>query len=169
MKLAGSPQLAQTKRFSTQTKNMYKDRDTNFREHSIFLSEIAKSILEGNTQVLSIPGVREIIALYLLIPYTTHDQLDTGMTSKIPQLDLSEEFINGVNLRNLRDALCHSFATVEKSTGNNTGRIIIDDRSQMNRKTHDAQESKTKGVFIDVKEANEKLQELHSKVINAIK
>lgn len=148
---------------------MYKNRDTNFREHSIFLSEIAKSILEGNAQVLSIPGVREIIALYLLIPYTTHDQLDTGMPSKMPQLDLSEEFINGINLRNLRDALCHSFATVEESIGNQMGRIIIDDRSQMNRKTHDTKESKTKGVFIDVKKANEKLQELHNKVINTIK
>jgi hypothetical protein len=148
---------------------MYKNRDTNFREHSIFLSEIAKSILEGNSQVLAVPGVREIIALYLLIPYTTHDQLDTGMPSKMPQLDLSEEFINGINLRNLRDALCHSFATVEESIGNQMGRIIIDDRSQMNRKTHDTQESKTKGVFIDVKKANEKLQELHNKIINTIK
>jgi len=42
---------------------MIKDRDTNFKEHSIFLSEIAENILAGNDKILSIPGVREIIAL----------------------------------------------------------------------------------------------------------
>ena len=69
---------------------MIKDRDTNFREHSIFLLEIAQNILIKKDYVLSIPGVREIIALYLLIiPYTTHAQLDSGMPSKIPKLDLS--------------------------------------------------------------------------------
>ncbi|POY40179.1 hypothetical protein C3L50_05900 [Flavobacterium alvei] len=147
---------------------MYKDRETNFQEHSIFLSEIAKSILEGDLKILSIPGVSEIIALYLLIPYITNDQLDTGMHLKIPQLDLNEEFINGVNLQNLRNALSHSFVSVEESTEKGIGRIIIDDRSQMNRKNHDEQESKTKGVFIDIIKANEKLQELHNKVINTI-
>jgi len=148
---------------------MIKDRDTNFREHSIFLSEIAQNILNGNDNVLSIPGVREIIALYLLIPYTTYEQLDTGMPSKMPQLDLSQEFMDGVNLRNLRDAICHSFVTVEESSKDKLGRIIIDDRSQMNRKTHSEQVIKTKGVFVDILRAHEKLNELHDKVINSIK
>ncbi len=95
---------------------MTKDRDANFREHSIFLSEIAENILNGNNQILSTPGVREIIALYLLIPYITNDQLYAGMLSEMPKLDLKEEFIPGVNLRDLRDAICHSFVSVEKST-----------------------------------------------------
>jgi hypothetical protein len=148
---------------------MIKDRDTNFREHSIFLSEIAKNILDGKDNILSIPGVREIIALYLLIPYATNDQLDMGMPSKIPQLDLSEEFGDGINLRNLRDTICHSFVSVEESTEDILGRIIIDDRSQMNRKTHNDQECKTKAVCIDILQAHEKLNELHIKVINSIK
>ena len=148
---------------------MIKDRDTNFKEHSIFLSEIAQNILNGNDNILSIPGVREIIALYLLIPYTTSDQLDTGMPSKMPQLDLSEEFMDGVNLRNLRDTICHSFVTVEESSKDKLGRIIIDDRSQLNRKTHNEQVIKTKGVFVDILRAHEKLHELHDKVINSIK
>jgi len=148
---------------------MIKDRDTNFREHSIFLSEIAQNILNGNDNFLSIPGVREIIALYLLIPYTTNEQLDTGMPSKMPQLDLSQEFIDGINLRNLRDTICHSFVTVEESSKDKLGRIIIDDRSQMNRKPHDEQAIKTKGVFVDILQAREKLNELHDLVINSIK
>ena len=147
---------------------MTKDRDTNFREHSIFLSEIAQNILKGNDGILSIPGVREIIGLYLLVPYITHDQLDAGMPSKIPQLDLSEEFVNGVNLRNLRDSICHSFVTVEESHEDRIGRIVIDDRSQLSRKDHDKQEIKTKGVFMDVSQARRRLDELHDKVIKSI-
>lgn len=148
---------------------MIKDRDSNFREHSIFLSEIAQNILNGNDNVLSISGVREIIALYLLIPYATHDQLNAGMASKTPQLDLLEEFMNGINLRNLRDAISHSFVSVEESGEGRVGRIIIDDRSQMNRKTHNEQEFKTKAVSLDILQAHERLNELHSKIINSIK
>jgi hypothetical protein len=148
---------------------MTKDRDTNFREHSIFLSEIAQNILEGNDKILLIPGVREIIALYLMIPYATNQQLDAGMPSKMPKLDLSEEFISGVNLRDLRDTICHSFVTVEESNKDRLGRIIIDDRAQMNRNTHDKQERKTLGVFLEIQQTNKKLKELHSKIINSIK
>ncbi|MGB0427325.1 MAG: hypothetical protein ACPGEC_00180 [Flavobacteriales bacterium] len=148
---------------------MTKDRDTNFKEHSIFLSEIAQHILNGNNNILSIPGVREIIALYLIIPYTTNDQLDTGMPSKMPKLDLSKEFMNGINLKNLRDTICHSFVTVEESSKNKIGRIILDDRAQMNRNTHNKQEVKTKGVFVNVQQTHDKLSELHSEIINSIK
>jgi hypothetical protein len=148
---------------------MIKDRDTNFREHSIFLSEIAQNILNGNDGILLIPGVREIISLYLLIPYATNDQLDAGMPSKMPKLDLSEEFLNGVNLRNLRDTICHSFVTVEESSKDKLGRIFVDDRAQMTRKTHNEQESKTLGVFFEIQETQKKLKELHSRIINSIK
>lgn len=148
---------------------MIKDRDSNFREHSIFLSEIAQNILNGNDKILSIPGVREIIALYLIIPYTTHSQLDAGMPSKMPKLDLSKEFMNGINLRNLRDTICHSFVTVEESTEGKAGRIIIDDRAQMNRKMHNEQEIKTKSVVVDIQHARNKLNELHTEIINSIK
>ena len=122
---------------------MIKDRDTNFREHSIFLSEIAQNILNENDNVLSIHGVREIIAMYLIIPYITNDQLDTGMPSKMPKLELSKEFMNGINLKNLRDTISHSFVTVEESSKEKLGRIILDDRAQITRKAHDMQEIKT--------------------------
>jgi hypothetical protein len=148
---------------------MIKDRDTNFKEHSIFLSEIAQNILDGNDSLLSIPGVREIIALYLLIPYATNDQLDTGMPSGMPKLDLSEEFIVGVTLKNLRDTICHSFVSVEESSKNRLGRIIIDDRAQMTRRTHNDQEIKTLGTILEIQPTHEKLKELHYKIINSIK
>lgn len=148
---------------------MSKDRGTNFKEHSIFLSEIAKNIINGNDKILSVSGVREIIALYLIIPYAANSQLDTGMSSEMPKLDLSKEFMDGINLRNLRDTICHSFVSVEESTTDKLGRIIIDDRAQMNRKLHDAQTIKTRGVFVDIEYANNKLNELHSEIIESIK
>lgn len=148
---------------------MTKNRDTNFKEHSIFLSEIAISVLNGNDKVLSIPGVREIIALYLLTPYITNTQLDTGMPSKMPKLDLSEQFSDEVDLKNLRDAICHSFVSVEESTVERKGRIIIDDRAQMNRNKHDKQDSKTKAICVEIDATNERLKELHNKVIKSIK
>tara|TARA_R110001583_G_scaffold70891_1_gene200170 strand:+ start:226 stop:672 length:447 start_codon:yes stop_codon:yes gene_type:complete len=148
---------------------MIKDRDTNFREHSIFLSEIAQNILNGNDNILSIPGVREIIAMYLIIPYITNDQLDTGMPSKMPKLDLSKEFINEINLENLRNTISHSFVTVEESRKDKLGRIILDDRAQMSRTKHNKQEIKTKGVFVDIQHAHNRLNELHSEIIDSIK
>ncbi len=145
------------------------NRDNNFREHSIFLSEIAQNILDGNDTILSTEGVREIIALYLLIPYITKDQLETGMPSKMPKIDLSEEFLNGVKLENLRNAISHSFVTVEQSNPNKLGRIIVDDRAQMNsRGEHNNLTVKTKVVTFEIKPTHEKLKELHLKVINSI-
>jgi hypothetical protein len=145
---------------------MVKDRETNFKEHSIFLSEIATNILKGNDMCLSVPGVREIIALYLLIPYITPTQLDAGMKSKIPQLDLSDQFTKGVDLKNLRDALCHFFVSVEESTENRIGRLIFDDRAQMTGKDHNVQVKKSGAICIDVQQARERLLELHNNVIN---
>jgi hypothetical protein len=87
----------------------------------------------------------------------------------MPKLDLSEEFINGANLRNLRDAICHSFASVEESSKGKLGRIIIDDRAQMTRKAHNEQEIKTLCVSLEIPQTHKKLKELHSKVINSIK
>jgi hypothetical protein len=144
------------------------DRNTNFKEHSIFQSEVADSILAGNDKVLSIPGVREIIAMYLLIPYMTNDQLDVGTPSKPPQLDISEEITSGVNLKNLRDAICHSFVTVEESSKGMLGRIIIDDRAQMNRRAHDKQTTTTQCVSMDILELHNKLKKLHEKLIKSI-
>lgn len=87
----------------------------------------------------------------------------------MPKLDLSDELINGVNLRNLRDTICRSFATIQESSKEKLGRIIIDDRAQMNRKAHNEQEIKTLGVFLEIPQTHKKLKELHSKIINLIK
>ena len=145
------------------------DRDKNFQEHSIFLSEIAEKILNRDSSVLSIDGVPEIIALYLLVPYITNSQLDTGMPSNIPQLDLTENFSGDINLRNLRDAICHSFVSVEQSNEIRKGSIILDDRAGMKRTQHDKQQIKTKAECVDIDNATAKLKKLHKKIIDSIK
>lgn len=145
-----------------------KDRNENYEEHSIFLSEIAMNILNGDRSFLNIPGVSEIIALYLLVPYATPSQLDQGMSSKMPKLDVFKEFTKNINLKDLRDTICHSFVSVEESTKERLGRIIIDDRALMNRNNHDKQETKTLMANLDIHSTNKKLIELHLEVINSI-
>ncbi|WP_272151824.1 hypothetical protein [Tenacibaculum aiptasiae] len=144
------------------------DRIRNFKEHSIFMSEIAHNLLQGNYAILETPGVREIISLYMLIPYATRSQLDKGEHFIMPKLDIEKEFLHGVKLEDLRNTISHSFVTVEESTPEKNGRIIIDDRAQMGRKEHEAQEVKSLNVNFEINELNNKLKELHKEVIESI-
>ena len=45
--------------------------ENKYNSHAKFLADIAIAILNGNKLVLDVNGVKEIIALYLLIPYIT--------------------------------------------------------------------------------------------------
>lgn len=48
----------------------------NYNEHALFLADIAKAVLGGNRNVLDVNGVKEIIALYWMIPYMSYSTLD---------------------------------------------------------------------------------------------
>lgn len=65
-----------------------------YNEHAIFMSRIAIELLNGNIDILSAKGVKEIIAMYLLIPYITNKQLDTPDSKyyNIPKLDINSLF-----------------------------------------------------------------------------
>lgn len=139
---------------------MSNDRVKNFLGHSIFLSEIAIEILKENSQVLNEPGLKEIIALYLLIPYITHDQLDQGMPVNMPKLNLEDKFVGDIKLNDLRNAICHSFVSVEKNGG-----MIIDDRAIKCRNKHAEQEIKTENIRLNIDAVNHRLKELHNEVI----
>lgn len=99
-----------------------------------------------------------------MIPYITNDQLDAGMPSKMPKLNINDEFLGGISLRNLRDTICHSFVTVDESTSERFGRIIIDDRAFMNRSAHNGLHEKTKNINLEVTAVNRRLIELHNQV-----
>jgi hypothetical protein len=146
---------------------MVKSREQNYNEHAKFLADIALEVLRGNSLVLDINGVKEIIALYLLIPYATPQRLDTpGGKYKIPRVD--GNFAPNIQLRDLRDAICHSFVTVEedKNDGSRHGKqLIVDDRATLSRKNHDELEVKSKAVNIDIMYAHKKLEELFEEII----
>lgn len=52
----------------------------NYNEHALFLADIAKAVLGGNRNVLDVNGVKEIIALYLMIPYMSSSTLDCQLS-----------------------------------------------------------------------------------------
>ena len=117
---------------------MNKDSIEKFNSHAKFLADVALAILKGNKYVLDVNGVKEIIALYLLIPYITDSTLETpDEYCKIPKLE--GNFIDNITLENLRNTIAHSFVTVEemKNDGSEHGKyLIFDDRIVEDKKEH---------------------------------
>lgn len=147
------------------------DKIINYNEHAIFMSEIAVKLLEYDNYILITKGVRELIAMYLLIPYITNIQLDKPDSNNynIPKLDINSIFTKLINedgsmseitLDGLRNAICHSFVTIEENQG-----IILDDRASCNRKTHDRREYKGFCNRLEFDKTRKRLLELHNEVI----
>lgn len=133
---------------------MTNDQIIRFNEHTKFLADIAKAILEGNKNVLDVNGVKEIIALYLMIPYMTPDTLTTpDEKCIIPKV--AGDFCNGVRIEDLRNAVGHSFVTVEedKNDGSLHGKVLIFDDRAMYQKRKDhadlGKHSSTTNIKID--------------------
>ena len=147
------------------------DKEKNYNSHAKFMADIALAILEGNKDVLDVNGVKEIISLYLLIPYIykgPSGQLQTpGPNYIVPKV--RGNFCDDITLENLRDALCHSFITTEedKNDGTMHGKyLILDDRAKYSRKEHDKLSSKLGTTCIDTNYSHRKLVELFNEIIN---
>ena len=147
----------------------------NYNEHAIFMSEIALSILNNDKNILNIKGVIELIAMYLLIHYITNTHLDKPNKNyyNIPKLDTNSLFtrvyaIDGtlmnMTLDGLRNAICHSFVTIEENRG-----IVLDDRASCDRKTHNELDNKGYCNRLVIEKTRQKLLELHKQVINSQK
>lgn len=142
-----------------------------YNEHATFMADIALAVLNGNNAVLSIDGIREIIALYLLIPYITDKTLVVSKFGcKIPQLKgifYKDESMT-IDLSDLRDGICHSFVTMEKHIpGTLHGlHLVFDDRVKMDRKTHGSLEDKNQCVSLSIAYIHQKLVDLFSEVLN---
>lgn len=143
---------------------------TSFNNHAMTMSNIAISLLmEGNP--LNIKGVRELLAMYLLVPYITKSQLETPSENyNIPKLDINSLFTKVINkdgtmsemtLDGLRNAICHSFMALTDK-----GDLMLDDRACFpNRKAHDELEDKGFCNRLVLDKTRNKLLSLHKQVI----
>ena len=140
-----------------------------YNNHATTMSQIAVSLLMGENP-LNVKGIRELLAMYLLIPYITKSQLDTPDGSyRIPKLDINTvftkvQFKNGnfsdMTLGRLRDALCHSFVALTDK-----GDLMLDDRASCDRKTHDSMTDKGFCNRLVLEKTRNKLFSLHSEVL----
>ncbi len=140
-----------------------------YNNHAITMSDIAVSLLSGYNP-LEVKGVRELLAMYLLIPYITRSQLDTPSKEyNVPQLNLDSLFTKVINkdgslsemtLDSLRNALCHSFVALTDK-----GDLLLDDRASCDRKTHDAMTDKGFCNRLELEKTRKKLLSLHEEVI----
>ena len=140
-----------------------------YNNHAVTMAQIAVNLLEGKNP-LNVRGVRELLALYLLVPYITNKRLDVPAANyNVPQLDMKTvltkvRFKNGslseMTLDNLRNALCHSFVALTEK-----GDLILDDRASCDRKTHDTIPDKGFCNRLEVLKTRRKLLELHKEVL----
>ncbi|MBR6722698.1 hypothetical protein IKL64_04520 [bacterium] len=137
--------------------------------HATTMSQIAVNLLMGENP-LNVKGIRELIAMYMLIPYITNSQLDTpNECYKIPKLDINKVFtkvqfkdgsLSDMTLGRLRDALCHSFVALTDK-----GDLMLDDRASCDRKTHDSMTDKGFCNRLVLDKTRQKLLSLHNEIL----
>lgn len=140
-----------------------------YNNHAVTMAQIAVNLLEGKNP-LNVCGVRELLALYLLVPYITNKRLDVPAANyNVPQLDMKTvltkvRFKNGslseMTLDNLRNALCHSFVALTEK-----GDLILDDRASLDRKTHDSLSDKGFCNRLEIGKTRNKLLALHKSIL----
>lgn len=126
-----------------------------FFHHNRYMAEIANCIISDKVPLIegaSIQfssnaqyqyGVREIIGLYLLIPYINSEgnQLKYDGIHKQMSIYTDEDIAfkdnhgNDVKVKDLRDTLCHSFVSCDLQDGSNPV-IVFDDRAVLPREQH---------------------------------
>lgn len=140
-----------------------------YNNHATTMSQIAVNLLMGENS-LEVKGVRELLAMYLLIPYITNSQLDTPDENyNIPKLDVNTVFtkvqfkdgrLSDMTLDRLRNALCHSFVALTDK-----GDLMLDDRASCDRKTHDSMTDKGFCNRLVLEKTRNKLLSLHREVL----
>ena len=140
-----------------------------YNNHATTMSQIAVNLLMGENP-LDIKGVRELLAMYLLVPYITNSHLDTPDENyNIPKLDVNTVFtkvqfkdgrLSDMTLDKLRNALCHSFVALTDK-----GDLMLDDRASCDRKTHDSMTDKGFCNRLVLEKTRNKLLSLHREVL----
>lgn len=140
-----------------------------YNNKAVIMPQIAIMLLNGNNP-LNIKGVRELLAMYLLVPYITNSQLDKpDELYNIPKLDINSLFtkviykdgsLKEMTLDNLRNAICHSFIALTEK-----GDLLLDDRASCDRKTHDGLDDKGFCNRLELEKTRNKLLSLHKQIL----
>lgn len=141
-----------------------------YNNHAVTMAQIAVNLLEGKNP-LNVRGVRELLALYLLVPYITNKRLDVPAANyNVPQLDMKtvltkvlfnkDGSLSEMTLENLRNALCHSFVALTEK-----GDLLLDDRASLDRKTHDSLSDKGFCNRLEIGKTRNKLLALHKSIL----
>lgn len=140
-----------------------------YNNHATTMAQIAVNLLMVENP-LEVKGVRELLAMYLLVPYITNSQLDTPDENyNIPKLDVNTVFtkvqfkdgrLSDMTLDRLRNALCHSFVALTDK-----GDLMLDDRASCDRKTHDSMTDKGFCNRLVLEKTRNKLLSLHREVL----
>lgn len=132
-----------------------------YNSHAKLLADIALRILKGNKEVLDVNGIKEIVALYLLIPYITPQTLATpGSEYKTPHLEGG--FDENITLEDLRNSICHSFVTVEENKNDGTyhGKVLFfDDRVHISAKEHSKLGEHSSAYIVPIEYVHKRLVE----------
>ena len=138
--------------------------DKSVYRHNFYMAEIANCIIndkvplkEGGVIVLNDEaeyqvGVREIIGLYLLIPFMNNGSKKLAFDEEHTQVAVFDDDevafsdINGnqIKIENLRDTICHSFVSCDAPKGKDPV-IVFDDRIIMSYGQHKKLEGTEKG------------------------
>lgn len=145
------------------------EKALSYNSHATTMSQIAVSLLMGKNP-LNIRGVRELLAMYLLVPYITNSQLDTpDKDYNIPKLNINTVFtkvqakdgsLSDMTLDRLRNALCHSFVALTDK-----GDLMLDDRASCDRKAHDSMTDKGFCNMLLLEKTRDRLLSLHNDVL----
>ena len=146
---------------------MTDEKIKNYNSHAVFLADIAKAIIDNNKNVLDVNGVKEIISLYLLIPYMTESTLQTpDEKCIIPKL--SGDFMPGIPFSSLRDTISHSFITTEedKKDGSMHGKFLIfDDRLVTERKLHSKKGNHSNAAPLLIESVHKRIEEMLDEIL----
>ncbi len=121
-------------------------------------------------------GVKEIIGLYLLIPYLNNDYNKLKCDGKHEQVSVFRDddiafcdiYGESISIKDLRDTLCHSFVTCEMIV-KRFPVIVFDDRAIMSRSDHDNYANTDEGnkcVFVKPEVVIEFLKKAYKRILS---
>gem|GEM_PF-6934235 len=155
--------------------------------HNVYMAEIADCIINNKVPLTDESeikfsknanyqhGVKEIIGLYLLIPYINNDngmlKYDTTHTqvSIFDEKEIVFYTVDGIPIyyKNLRDTICHSFVSCD--TGVYCEPVIVfDDRIIMSKSDHDKlsnTDAGSKAVLVKNTDVLDFLKTAYSKIL----